>query len=239
MGRRRGFTLIEFLVVLAVIAVLVGLLLPAVQKVREAANRMKCANNLKQLGLALHNYHASWECFPPGMVSPGSDISDATATGFTFLLPHLEQDTTYRIYHFADNWFDPSNYDAVGIEVKIFYCPSNRSAGWIELGGRLVEEKQLGTHRQQRGQRQALQLAAAQIQGMPGAEILQPGQAERLRDPLLDLGLRQPVSLRAEGDLLVDPRHDRLLAGQRHRAVGAGVQVGVLAHGRELSPDRG
>ena len=133
MQKRQALTLIELLVVIAIMAIVIGLLVPAVQKVREAANRLKCANNLKQLGLAIHNYHASWDCVPPGLVSDGSDISDAWATGFTFLLPHLEQDTTYRIYNFAAGWFDPSNYDAVGIEVKAFYCPSNRDHGSINL----------------------------------------------------------------------------------------------------------
>jgi prepilin-type N-terminal cleavage/methylation domain-containing protein/prepilin-type processing-associated H-X9-DG protein len=131
--RRRGFTLLELLVVIAIIAVLIGLLLPAVQKVREAASRSKCQNNLKQLGLALHNYHDVNHGFPAGLVSNSSNTEDASASGFTYILPYLEQDATYTIYHFDDDWWNPSNYPAVGIEIKLFYCPSNRTNGQIDL----------------------------------------------------------------------------------------------------------
>jgi prepilin-type N-terminal cleavage/methylation domain-containing protein/prepilin-type processing-associated H-X9-DG protein len=130
---RRGFTLIELLVVIAIIAVLLGLLIPAVQKSREASSRVQCQNNLKQLGLALHNYHNINDTFPPGMVSSSTNVSDADASAFTFLLPYIEQDPTFSLYHFEDPWFAKSNYVAVGIPIKTFFCPSNRADGVIDL----------------------------------------------------------------------------------------------------------
>src|SRR5262249_26114330 len=80
------------------------------------------------------NYHGAQECFPPGMITSQSNISDADGTGFTLLLPYLEQDNTYTLYHFDKPWWDPLNAVAVGVEVKVFFCPSNRSGGALDLG---------------------------------------------------------------------------------------------------------
>ncbi len=127
--RRRGFTLIELLVVIAIIAVLIGLLLPAVQKVREAAARATCQNNLKQLGLAIASYESAERKYPPrGLQTPalsGTPIPLMGEVSWSLLiLPHIEQEGIFRLYDQTKNWRRPDNQPAVQKGVKSYLCPS-------------------------------------------------------------------------------------------------------------------
>src|SRR5262249_36287926 len=124
---RWGFTLIELLVVIAIIGVLIALLLPAVQKVREAANRMKCANNLKQIGLAVHNYHDAYQCFP------ASYIRQDWATWAVLILPYLEQEHYYKLCDAPLPSYDQANFGNAAHttrqNVAVYFCPSRRAPG--------------------------------------------------------------------------------------------------------------
>jgi prepilin-type N-terminal cleavage/methylation domain-containing protein/prepilin-type processing-associated H-X9-DG protein len=123
MRKRAGFTLIELLVVIAIIAVLIGLLLPAVQKVRESAARAQCQNNLKQIGLGLHNYHDAKQTLPPGYTATVAYPDTAPGWGWAaHLLPHIEQDSLYRL---LDTRQPVQTQSAIRTVVKTYLCPSD------------------------------------------------------------------------------------------------------------------
>jgi prepilin-type N-terminal cleavage/methylation domain-containing protein len=127
--RRTGFTLVELLVVIAVIGVLIALLLPAVQAARESARRTQCANNLKQIGLAVQNYHAARNELPPARIGGGGH-----ATWAALILPYLEQEGIAELWDFRQSYFFQTA-EARQAQVKIYYCPSRRTSPQLSVFG--------------------------------------------------------------------------------------------------------
>jgi prepilin-type N-terminal cleavage/methylation domain-containing protein/prepilin-type processing-associated H-X9-DG protein len=130
---RRAFTLIELLVVIAIIAVLIGLLLPAVQKVREAAARTKCLNNLKQIGLALHNYESANLAYPPGGIYPAGVVSNDVYSIQARLLPYIEQSSIYAQIDL--NAVPATQLNVIRQRIAIYLCPSELRDEIRDQGG--------------------------------------------------------------------------------------------------------
>ncbi|QDT44860.1 Type II secretion system protein G precursor [Gimesia alba] len=136
---RSAFTLIELLVVIAIIAILIALLLPAVQQAREAARRSTCKNNLKQLGLALHNYHETHRLFPPGMIYRVVTTSSPGGKRTPFcvhLLPYIDQANIYNLYDHDQNWHatvhdpQPAGNGVRLVPIPVWQCPTDRESIW-------------------------------------------------------------------------------------------------------------
>lgn len=127
---RSGFTLIELLVVIAIIAILIALLLPAVQQAREAARRTQCRNNLKQIGLALHNYHDVHNTFPGGNITMGPCCGTPSLVNWAIsILPYLEQTNLQNQYNFNLPSEDPINVAVLQTPLSVYNCPSDINAG--------------------------------------------------------------------------------------------------------------
>jgi prepilin-type N-terminal cleavage/methylation domain-containing protein len=143
-SRVQGFTLIELLVVIAIIAILISLLLPAVQQARESARRSQCSNNLKQLGLAIHNYHESFNCLPS--TEPGGIGSFTRVSGFISLFPYLDQAPLYNQYNFNVTHTDAINKPVVSQRLPVLICPSATIRRAVPVTGCDSNDRAPGTY---------------------------------------------------------------------------------------------
>ncbi|OJW28028.1 MAG: hypothetical protein BGO49_07500 [Planctomycetales bacterium 71-10] len=220
--RSRAFTLIELLAVLSIVALLIALLLPAVQSAREVARRLQCANNLKQVGLAMHGYHDVWQAFPAGYLSSyapragqpasASELGPGWAWG-TLILPFLEQRPLYDAANFDLGFGEPteglrllalkSNRTIMAAVVSTFLCPSDgRSDGPLDLGG-------------------------PSVFGAPGQYVASAGWLDSSRTPVEGSGVFSPNSRISLGDVR-DGSASTLMIGERARDDADAAWTGVF-----------
>ncbi|AMV37890.1 DUF1559 domain-containing protein [Planctomyces sp. SH-PL62] len=221
---RRAFTLIELLVVIAIIAVLIALLLPAVQSAREAARRMQCANNLKQIGLAMHAYHASYETFPPGYItgveSPAPN-SPETGPGWgwgAMLLSDLEQRSLTGAANFSLPITAPGSRTVRTTSLSVFLCPSSTGAD-----GPILLKDAAG--------------ATLVADLSPGQYVGSAGQWEIEEFPAHNNGLFYRNSRNGVRDV-TDGTSTTLMAGERSRNVADATWVGVIPYSRVCTNPR-
>jgi len=131
---RAGFTLIELLVAIAIIALLIALLLPAVQQAREAARRVECSNNLRQIGLAMHNYENQCGMFPTATRPIPAQPVEKRAATLARILPFLEQGSLFEEYDFRVNWVDAPNPPLIQTQLPVFLCPSTPDSNRLDTG---------------------------------------------------------------------------------------------------------
>ena len=208
----RGFTLIELLVVIAIIAVLIGLLLPAVQAAREAARRAQCSNNLKQIGLAMHNYHSTHDTFPPGYVTAISadaanpEIGPGWAWG-AMVLNNLEQVPLYNTINFNLQITDPSSMTARTAILSTFLCPSNVGSGPV------IVRNSMGT---------VLNSDLAAGQYVASAGQLEPGEFPDSNNGVFYRNSRNGMREITDGSSMT------LMVGERSRNIADATWVGVV-----------
>ncbi len=207
---RRGFTLIELLVVISIIGLLIALLLPAVQAAREAARRMQCSNNLKQIGLGMHNYHSTHDVFPPGYLSatPTGGVETGPGWGWgTMLLTAIEQSPLYNATNFSLPITDPGSSTVRSTRLSVYLCPSSPDLGPITLndaGGKAL----------------VVGLAASQY-------IASAGQFEVADSPARNNGAFYRGSRVGVRDV-TDGTSQTLMTGERSRNVADATWVGAV-----------
>jgi prepilin-type N-terminal cleavage/methylation domain-containing protein/prepilin-type processing-associated H-X9-DG protein len=221
-GPRLAFTLIELLVVIAIIALLIGLLLPAVQKVRGAAARAQCANNLKQIGLACQGYHDANRSFPAGYLAsvPYQDGENDSSPGWgwgALLLPHLEQDNLARAIRLDLPIEHPQNAAAVAATVKVYRCPAD-----VLPGGAFTVPDAFGT---------------AVVAAAPSSYAACVGGDESDTTGLTGLGIFYRNSATRLTDV-TDGTSQTLLVGERAWANAKGVWAGAVPGGVILRGDQ-